>query len=991
MAGNNYKLLIELLLRDRASKGLSQFEIRLRGLDSQGKKTLATLKQLNQHTSKSARTNTPRINTPRINAPRVSAPRVSSLPSQVQELRLQRERTRLLQDESRLGIINQRAKRDSMLTGYRSAREEIALRRQGVGLLRETSRLSYGGEMQHIRLLRERMRLQRDQQAMARDSMIGGGMMSAAGLGGLALLQKGVRTAGDFEGAMADLRMSIAQVGKDGKVNLSVLGDQMSRYEALGMSLGNKLPGSSQDFLEMFSVLKQGGLQSETILNGTAEAVAHLAIVTGAVPKDLAMPFAQYAQQFQLTGVEAKQLSNTLAHLKFATGLDPQELIEGSKFFQLRAGAPLGLTGLKGGETAGRLLATMRSYGMEGGIGGRELGSFFGHLTFKTKEQQKALAELRGQGVNLEFFDKKGKFEGFENAFAQMEKLRKLSEKDYLSIGSRLFTQEGLGPSTVMMKAGVQGWNEINARIDQVAPLQELINQKTGTYNAKLESVKGTLENLVATSFTPMLNQLKPILDTANSLAGSSQEFAKLHPQVAGVTTEFIGLTSVSLAVAGGIKVARVGYGLWEVAARSAGVQTVGLSKKMMALNAVRVVGAVAGITLIAEAFSDVNAQASLVNETFEKNRNLARETYDLLVATGQIYGKDKSTPEQAKSSLSKLNAHGELSAALSPVDWKEYVPFMGTRSGILPDKYLPGSGFDLYGKLRGDKPYAPREPLFAGLNFSLRPGPQTTYDPSVAARRMESLIPEAHDPKRMAGIIKEAYAGGLGPNVGQEGINRFLESLKGFDTKAYQGAMAIVAEETKGFAEQSSLLTGSMRELFDPVNMLAPAAGRASIGLDGFAGRLGNFTLPTFNVGAPFNSNNPITGPKPTKPTTFTDRFGGGKAHGGRVVKDVTYIGGERGMELFTPATDGFVTPHHQLNEARRTYLASTMRSSETHTTIQLGSVQVSTSGNVESVISQVQSAQAQQIADLRSQLNDLNHFDSMGDRVLEIGEERA
>jgi TP901 family phage tail tape measure protein len=294
--------------------------------------------------------------------------------------------------------------------------------------------------MQDMRLLREKMRLRqqsmrmmRDEQQMLQSSMAFGGVgTGAVGIGTLALVKKGVGTAGDFEASMADLRLSIQELGKDGHINLTQLSADMNRFEQLGMKLGNRLPGTTQDFIEMFSTLKQGGLSTKTILDGTGEAVANLAVITGNVPKEIAQPFAQYAQQFQLTGEEAKKLSDTLARLKFATGLDPAELIEGSKFFQLRAGAPLGLTGLQGAEQGGRMLAVLRSFGLEGGIGGRELGGFVGHLGFKSKEQQKALAELRGKGINLEFFDKKGKFQGFENMFAQMEKLRKLSSEDFL-------------------------------------------------------------------------------------------------------------------------------------------------------------------------------------------------------------------------------------------------------------------------------------------------------------------------------------------------------------------------------------------------------------------------------------------------------------------------------------------------------------------------------------------------------------------------------
>src|SRR4051794_10383912 len=62
---------------------------------------------------------------------------------------------------------------------------------------------------------------------MKRDLVVAG-----IGVGTLAALKKGVDVAGDFESAMADLRMSIQEVGSDGKVNLAKLNDEYGRFES---------------------------------------------------------------------------------------------------------------------------------------------------------------------------------------------------------------------------------------------------------------------------------------------------------------------------------------------------------------------------------------------------------------------------------------------------------------------------------------------------------------------------------------------------------------------------------------------------------------------------------------------------------------------------------------------------------------------------------------------------------------------------------------
>jgi TP901 family phage tail tape measure protein len=388
--------------------------------------------------------------------------------------------------------------------------------------------------------------------------------LGGVGVAGLASMRGGVKTAGDFEAAMADLRLSIEEVGGDGRINFAKLNDEMNRFEKLGMDLGNVLPGTTQDFIEMFSTLKQGGLSAQTILDGTGQAVAHLAVITNQLPKGLAEPFAQYVQQFKLTGKEATQLADVLAKLKFSTGLSPQELIEGSKFFQLRVGTGLGMTGLQGAEQGGRLLATLRRAGLEGGIGGRELAGMFGEMTFARKEQRDQLAALRGKGIDLQFFDKKGGFLGIENVFAQMEKLRGLAPKARMEVLEKLFNKEAAGPANIMIDAGSKGWKETNAEIDRGTQLQDKINEKVATFNAKLEAVQGTFSNLVATTFTPMLDTLKPVLDTTNSVAGAIQEWAKEHQTTASVATHLFGVGSAALVLIGGLKSLIAAWRIWK-------------------------------------------------------------------------------------------------------------------------------------------------------------------------------------------------------------------------------------------------------------------------------------------------------------------------------------------------------------------------------------------------------------------------------------------
>lgn len=392
-------------------------------------------------------------------------------------------------------------------------------------------------------------------------------VLGGVGVTGLAMLKGGITSAGDFESAITELRLSVEEAGQGGALNLAKLNDQMNRFEQLGVKLGNQLPGTTKDFIDMFVALKQGGLQTETILKGAGESVAYLAVLSNSVPKELAKDFAMIGEQFQLKPEEFAPATDLFLKNFRAIGLRPEQMIEGTKFAQLRGGLPLGLKGLGGLSTMSSLLGLLKVMGLEGGIGGREIAGMLMGLDAHSKEQKKADAQLRKMGVNLQFFDKKGAFLGVENVINQLQKLRPLSQQQRLDVVEKRFgSKEVMGPVAAIIEQGAEGYDKLKTRMAAVPSLQNQINEKMATYNAKMEAVLGTIENLKATTFTPMLDSLKPALDLANQFIGSLQEFGKDHPGIAKLGTDLFAIGSASLVVVGGFKAMRAAWGLWKIA-----------------------------------------------------------------------------------------------------------------------------------------------------------------------------------------------------------------------------------------------------------------------------------------------------------------------------------------------------------------------------------------------------------------------------------------
>ena len=395
-----------------------------------------------------------------------------------------------------------------------------------------------------------------------------GFQMGAIGLAGLGALKEGLWIAKDFEASMADLKSAIATTGRDGALDVGKLNDQMNRFRVLTMELGNQLPGTEQDFVQMFTSLKEGGLQTEAILKGAGRAVAELAIVTHAPPRELGKEFAQVGEMFQLKPEEYSAATDIFAKL-MSVGLMPSELIEGGKFAQIRGGGPLGLANLAGLREMSSLMGVLRASGLEGGIGGRELGALLMNLPITRKAQRKADAELKAKsGISLEFFDKKsGAFLGAQNMVAQFTKLRNLKPEEMLNYFEKRFGgREAAGPASVFTKLGTEGWAKYKQRIDEAADRQQRLAIQTETFDAKLRNVLGTARNIATVTFMPLLTAIEPKLDSLNTFLGHVQEFAKEHSGLAEVATELFGIGSAALVVTAGIKIMRAGWGLWKIA-----------------------------------------------------------------------------------------------------------------------------------------------------------------------------------------------------------------------------------------------------------------------------------------------------------------------------------------------------------------------------------------------------------------------------------------
>jgi len=393
-----------------------------------------------------------------------------------------------------------------------------------------------------------------------RDLQIGG-----AGIAGLTALAKGVRVAADFQTSIVDLRNSMSEVGPDGKINFEQVGESMKKAEAIAMHLGNALPGTTEDFVQMMQVLKQNGLSTETILNGAADAVGNLAVANDMLPRDIAADFAQYGNLFKLRPEDFTPAADVFSRIYTSTGQTSTELVEAAKYFQGRAGTSLGIGGLKDAEQITRLFGLLGKKGLRGSMAGTTLTDFFSQ--YQTHADQ--IKELESKtGIKLNFFDEKGKFAGVDAIFEQMKQFDKLSDKDRSGWMEKVFGLRGMSAANIFATEGTTGWQQFNAEQDKTISLVDKNSEKSKTFNNQLEALQGTVSNLVVSAFGPMLPQLTEMTKGLNNVVSSLQEFAAANPGLTKTlgTLAFYGATA--LTVYSSFKTLTTGFRIFRLASQ---------------------------------------------------------------------------------------------------------------------------------------------------------------------------------------------------------------------------------------------------------------------------------------------------------------------------------------------------------------------------------------------------------------------------------------
>ena len=372
---------------------------------------------------------------------------------------------------------------------------------------------------------------QRNTQGMTRAAMLAGAGMAgmAAGRGMAAPVGASLGAYGDQESATAQLRASMMLANGSVSAEFAAINELANR-------LGDRLPGTTADFINMMTMLRRQGLGAQNILGGTGEAAAYLAVQLRMLPTEAAEFAAKMQDATQTTESDMMGLMD-LIQRTFYLGVDSSNMLQGFT----KVGAAMSIIhdkGLTAAKTLAPLLVMMDQAGMSGEPAGNALRKVF-QLSLDEKKLGHANKLLQGMGAGfqLNFANKAGKFAGLENLYAQLDKIKGIqSDVKRISLLKTLFgddaeTHQVLG---VMMDKGLTGYREVADKLQAQADLRTRVNDQLKTLTNVRDAAVGSFTNVLAALGGTIAEDAKGIIDWLGSAAASTRSWIEQHPTLVG-------------------------------------------------------------------------------------------------------------------------------------------------------------------------------------------------------------------------------------------------------------------------------------------------------------------------------------------------------------------------------------------------------------------------------------------------------------------------
>lgn len=389
-----------------------------------------------------------------------------------------------------------------------------------------------------------------------RNKLAGNGAgMVATGVATGATMMAPVRAYADSENASTQLAASM--MGPGAKVL-----PEFVKLNKLAVSLGDRLPGTTADFQNMMTMLRRQGMSAQAILGGLGEATAYLGVQLRMAPTDAA-EFAAKLQDATQTSEKDMMALTDIIQKGFYAGVDSENMLQGFS----KIGSAMDIIHQKG-ITAAKTFAPLLVMADQASMAGESAGNAYRKIfqaTLNNKKIGKANDALSGTGITLNFQNKKGQFAGLENLYAQLAKLKKITDDGKRqSVLNTLFGDdaETLQALNVMISKGIEGYRETAAKLDNQATLRERVDASLKTLANRWDAAGGSFTNAMSAIGATVAPDLKRLVDWLGDLASALGTFVQKHPQITAALFKMAaGFAIVTTAIGGALLALAAAFG----------------------------------------------------------------------------------------------------------------------------------------------------------------------------------------------------------------------------------------------------------------------------------------------------------------------------------------------------------------------------------------------------------------------------------------------
>lgn len=356
------------------------------------------------------------------------------------------------------------------------------------------------------------------------------------------VLSSPVKAYADTETASTDLRA--AMMDNTGKVSA-----QYKDIDNLATRLGDRLPGTTADFKIMMTMLRRQGLAVNTILGGTGESAALLAVQLKKTPEAAAEMTAKLQDATRGTEKEMEAIIDQVQRLYYA-GTDDSNIL-GAFTSMSPAFDVLKIKGKAAMETMSPLVGMLDQSGLAGEKAGNALRKVFTRM-MDTKKVNKV---AKAAGITLDFTDGKGEFGGFDNMYKQLAKLKSLNTEKRLDVLQGIFgdDSETLQALNTMIEKGKEGYEDFAKKLEAQASLRQRVNDQLGTLTNLWDAAGGTFTNFLAKMGESIAPELKDITKWIGDVNEKLSNWAAKNPEMANAIMKVAAAIGIFLVVVTGI------------------------------------------------------------------------------------------------------------------------------------------------------------------------------------------------------------------------------------------------------------------------------------------------------------------------------------------------------------------------------------------------------------------------------------------------------